>query len=307
MRSREDGIEKLVELRKEIKSTDIFKTPFDIAIDINVRLCGYVVREKGDLDLFNEVSPQHKLASNGKVTELQMRTLWPAVFTEDGVRKPCETEVALNHAADQAIEYLTALSASSIGGLFIWQRFDAAPISIIATELKENETINVPLNLNETSLNPARELHAGHLYMAIENMLYWKLKCKWSRKFYEIYQQGETLLAGSRPPLASYLWHAYLCFFRCLEYLVMVHILRKNKTFNHNFFQQAVKKLNIKMSDSSGKDLILEVGKSFYKLRCNDAAHFGDKTDKVTISTQDVFNLKMILDLMICACTNQTL
>jgi hypothetical protein len=118
-----------------------------------------------------------------------------------------------------------------------------------------------------------------------------------------LYQKGEALLHYPTVGLDGFLDEAFMCFFRCLEYLTLVKTLAVSGSFDEKKFAKAWEKLKLKPGDP--KHDARWLGGQLVAQRGSCAAHLGKKTLR-DLTPQNVFDLKKIVDITLRELVRQT-
>ncbi|WP_146155902.1 hypothetical protein [Enhygromyxa salina] len=117
----------------------------------------------------------------------------------------------------------------------------------------------------------------------------------WPHRFIEIYQRGCELMVSPVAPLASLHEEAYLCFFRCLEYVVMGKILNRSGQFSEKYFQAACERLGARPVDPNSPR---KAAVSLIATRGHAVAHMTKKQANARLDPKDLAHLKSHLDLL---------
>src|SRR5258708_24404668 len=160
-------------------------------------------------------------------------------YSVEGTQKiELDESKAIPSAFHIATRFVAGLSMASFG-LFVWRQLDVSPILALATR---SNGVKEPIQFVriESQFPQIVPLHTGHLCGAIDIYGYLYVQ-DWSDRFFEIYQKGETLLAFPSHTLVNFYDEAYLCFFRCLEYVTMAKILNRKGQFSEKQLALACK------------------------------------------------------------------
>jgi hypothetical protein len=189
-------------------------------------------------------------------------------------------------------KYLVGLGIAA-EALPTWRRVGLTPHDL---ELRRANDSILDVSFTETPLmyENARALHAGDLWGAIQNMTAMGLH-GWPQRFIEIYQRGCELMVAPVAPLSNYHEEAYLCFFRCLEYVVMGKILNRSGQLKPREFQAACGQLGAQSLEPDGPR---KAAMRLIATRGDAVAHLLKKQADAKLEPQDLAHLKSHLDLL---------
>lgn len=198
---------------------------------------------------------------------------------EDGALNGFETTTRL----------LLCMSVAT-SGIFRWRRLEVSPTEIVARDLVNAKDLPVQIASTGGIDGTFGPLHVGHLSCAID--LFVKVG-SWHQRFFQLYQKGEMLLELNEWPMLSFFEDAYLCFFKCLEYAVMVKILDKRGQLDPKLLKSALERIG-----ATGSNL-MKTSTHLVSERGSKTAHLLKGYEELNVTRQAVFELKQLLDALV--------
>ena len=205
---------------------------------------------------------------------------------------------ATAYCLTQAIHFVSAFAVAT-NTVVVWRELKSCPVGIsgMGTGMSDRIQFTEQYKVFERGI----QLHAGHLYKSIE--IYGRLQVRnWPERFHELYQKGMMLLAIPELPGLSFLEESYQCFYKCIEYLVMAKILNRKGQYESKFLPKAFETLGIEPSDSDDHfKTTKKTADALGAKRGNVVSHFVKGMESVSLTPNEVFELKSMLDFMIRA------
>lgn len=235
-----------------------------------------------------------------------LRLSWsdPATFTlQIGVSAPSlappypvgKTSGAdIEKAVHAARKFLVALCIAG-SGVFTWRAVTTTPRGARVLLPGETDPREVELASEHLTLENAPTLHLGFLFGAIDVLT--KLgRHEWSPRFFSLYLRGVELLDAGGDFLGTYFEEAYLCFYRCIEYAVMVKILDHRGQFNERHFADAVLAIGAQPQD---RKIPEGFAREILRHRNTAVAHFLKGSQHTEVHIKDVSRVKDALDVLV--------
>jgi hypothetical protein len=284
MYTRAQGLQALETFRTT--AGDVFSQPVVLRLKVLVQLTSHLAPAAEDLDelarccTFVEAAPGPDSQSFYLV----------GLSRDDGSH--IEESTRALRLVHLVFKYLVGLGIAA-EALATWRRVGLAPYDL---GLYRADGSPVVVNFTETPLEyvNARALHAGDLWGGIQNFVVMG-RHEWHQRFIETYQRGCELMVAPLAPLANFHEEAYLCFFKCLEYIVMAKILDRSGQFNPKEFQAACERLGAQPSDPNGP---MRAAVRLIATRGGSVAHLLKKQGDVSLEPQDLAHLKSMVDLL---------
>ncbi len=300
MLSLEVGQQRLQLLAKEAEAQGLFqRMGKQLELEVEVNLIGYDPPSQELMTLFNRTIPLVQLASSNAHTFL-LRCIATKLVVEGNHETERPIETAVPRALEIASRFLTALAIAS-NGIVTWRRLDLSPLGMIATWLDTGKQEDIQFQRIDAKFQDVSTLHAGHLCAALDIHGYLFVR-EWSDRFFELYQKGDTLLAFPLHPLANFLDEAYLCYFRCLEYVTMVKILNGGGGFDEKKFVKACNRVYLELESQDGLDspeLLLQLAKALVRERGTGTAHMAKGSHDTRINQDQAYQLKKLVNKLV--------
>lgn len=260
-----------------------------VELELSIRVHGYLAAEAEDLELFNNALPYVKIKppTQPRYT-FTLHTLADRFLMVNGVLTERTQADAVTNALRTAQYFLLGLSAATMG-IVVWRPLSVGGQQPIARDLSADVQITVDIAPAGGPIPRTELVHAGHLTTALDIM---QSVMGWHVRFLEVYQRGEILLELPVWPLLSFAEDAYLSFFKCFEYLVMDRILSKKGQLSPKDFERALGAVGI------ASDEPMKFGKSLIETRGRRAAHMLKGYSDFSVTQQDVYELKKLVDLI---------
>lgn len=295
------GRELLKQLRPGLEALGELDAPQFVAVDLSVHSWGAAFPRPSALELFHSTIPNIRLRPGETAHDFTIRVTKKRVLTSAGGEVTLDQQTATTAAFTEADQFATALSISS-RSLIVSHRATFHGLHVSGTTLTSGDHIEIqmrPVLVQHRNPDP---LHAGELYGAIDTWGH-LLARGWAARYFECYRKGALFAAQPIMPLLNFTEEAYLCFFKCLEYIVMVQVLGRRGQLNPKAIRDAFKKLGLRPTGASENPdaVYLRTGSHLVRQRGKLAAHLLVGAGEVQCSPQDLAELKGLVDFLVRA------
>ena len=308
MYNRDEGLKRLHEIKVGLVEVDEYDYEAIATVYVKFDLFGRDLLENDDLAAFHDAQRIAKL----KVVEPPMRyELDIRCKAIAGQENPDDTDhigAAIAKGYTQARIALVGLAASA-RCLILRRHLTFLHGGIHVAILGKLNLNKVEFAHEFPNIECHGSIHAGNLCAVITALAMFDLS--WSEAFLHNYESGQMFLLSPMEfnPLhpsgfSHFLSEAYLSFFRCLEYIVMVKVLGERGQFKSFHLRRAFDRLDCKMSidgNTTSSDILKVHGDELIRKRGQYAAHLltGAKTGE--LNHQDVYKLKELVDFLFCS------
>lgn len=255
----------------EMRKNGEFEKPNLYCIKAECYLLGYLIPDDEVVQLFNKVNPLIKIVTSKNQKYPRAYTFIVEsyvkmynIVNEEKVQNIIE--YAQKAALENITHFLVSLSIAT-GGYSYWQKISITQNILscfnYVTNKSELFTINYQIKTFENQL----KLSFKHLYASLDIFGYLYVN-SFLEQFYKTYQKGELLYSFFEDNNVSLLEESYLCFFKCLEYIVMDKILCKNGTMDYKDIRNVFNRLHIENLEAVDKEKdIIETGRHLIRQR----------------------------------------
>ncbi|MFC2099267.1 hypothetical protein ACFLSF_00325 [Candidatus Bipolaricaulota bacterium] len=244
------------------------------------------------MQLFAGAMPYASISDSSELrSTFTLHTRADRFIQVEGERVERTTAAAALNAFRTAQFFLLGLSVVT-HSLITWRTVEIDADVIEALDLTTGKRLDVRIEASGGVREGSLELHAGHLSGAIDAM---QTAMRWHIRFLQLFQRGEMLLTLPQWPLLAFTEDAYLCFFKCIEYLVMDRILGLKGQMQPKLLQRALDEVGVKVTAPAS------FAKSLVRTRGQKAAHMLKGYAEFSVAASEVYELKKFVDALVIA------
>jgi hypothetical protein len=268
-----------------------------LALDLQARLRGFVAPTPSDLELFARAMPYVRIEPiAGPDFSFILTAFAPRYVTTENTPRERTHAEGVENAFRTAQFFLLGLSVTTLG-VATWR-----PLSVDAAPPRAIDLVTgalVPVEIAPVGGFGPRDQPVTPEQLSLTIEVIARLMT-WHPRFLQLHQRGEMLLALPQWPLLSFTEDAYLCFFRCLEYVVMDRILSKKGQMSPKDLARAMTAVGMKTQDPG------KLATSLIATRGQKAAHMLKGYADVELRPQDAYDLKSLVDVLTIAAVQKT-
>jgi len=306
MYSRQTGFERLHELKSILIDVGEYDYEAIATVSVKFDLFGRDGVEAQDLDVFHNAQCVASLKSVEAPIKYQLDVRCKAIQGQENPNDMDQIGAAIAKGYSQARIILAGLAASA-RCLILRRHLTFLHGGTGVTISGKPDLSKVEFGHEFPNVESQGTIHAGNLCGAITALA--MFNTSWSEAFLHNYECGQMFLLAPMEfnPLhpnsfSHFLSEAYLSFFRCLEYIVMVKVLKERGQFKGYHLRKAFERLDCKATDGNEPPFnILKVhADDLIRKRGQYAAHLlaGGKPEE--LNHQDVYKLKELVDFLFC-------
>ncbi len=312
MYNRDEGLKKLHEIKNSLIEMREYDYEAIVTLSVKFNLFGRDLVENDDLAVFHDAQriAKLKVVEPPMTHEIDIRCKAIA-----GKKNPDNTDhigAAIAKGYSQARIVLAGLAASA-RCLILRRHLTFLHGGVDVAILGKPNLSKVEFGHEFPNVESQGSIHAGNLCGAITALA--KFYSSWSEAFLHNYESGQMFLLSPMEfnPLhpngfSHFLSEAYLSFFRCLEYIVMVKVLGERGQFKGFHLHRAFERLDCESIDDNTppSDILKVHGNELIQKRGQYAAHLLTGAKPGELNHQDVYKLKELVDFLFCAALNSS-
>jgi hypothetical protein len=314
MYNRDEGLKRLHEIKNSLIEVGEYDYEAIATVSIKFDLFGRDLLENHDLAAFHDAQRLAKLKLVEPPMRYELDIRCKALAGQENPDNTDHVGAAIAKGYTQARIVLAGLAASA-RCLILRRHLTFLHGGVhVAISGKPNLS-RVEFGHEFPNVESQGSIDAGNLCAAITALA--MFNSSWSEAFLHNYESGQMFLLSPMEfnPLhpngfSHFLSEAYLSFFRCLEYIVMVKVLGERGQFKGFHLRRAFEHLDCKTTDGNTppSDILKVHGDELIRKRGQYAAHLLTGAKPGELNHQDVYKLKELVDFLFCtalACSSK--
>lgn len=289
MTSEKTGEARLRELARQFRHLESEKL---LELRIPVKMYGYGAPTAKIRQLFAKAMPYASISeSSDSRSTFILHTRADRFIQAADERIERTTADATLNAFRTAQFFLLGLSVVT-HSLITWRTIEVDDHVAEGLDLLSGKQLDVRIEAAGGVRDGSLKLHAGHLSAAIDLM---RTTMPWHIRFLQLFQRGEMLSVLPQWPLLSFTEDAYLCFFKCIEYLIMDRILHVRGRMQPKDLLRALERVGVEVDSAKS------FARSLVRTRGQKAAHMLKGYADFSVAAGEVYELKKFVDALVIA------
>ena len=289
MASEKTGEARLRELARQFRKLESEKL---LELRIPVKMYGYRAPTAKLRRLFAKAMPYASISESSDLrSTFILHTRADRFIQAEDKRSERTTADAALNAFRTAQFFLLGLSVVT-HSLITWRTIEIDDHVVEGLDLLSGNHLDVRIEASGGVRDGSLKLDAGHLSAAIDLM---QTTMPWHIRFLQLFQRGEMLSVLPQWPLLAFTEDAYLCFFKCIEYLVMDRVLDIKGQMQPKHLLSALERVGVEVASAKS------FARSLVRTRGQKAAHMLKGYADFSVAAGEVYDLKKFVDLLVIA------